>query len=114
MTSKTTRRFRQMLAALPQELRSQAREAYRLFRENPHHPGLQFKKVHVTEPIYSVRITLDYRAVGVVDGAEIVWFWIGPYREYELLAASTLGPNKRIQATGNKLRSYLAPLIPRG
>jgi hypothetical protein len=23
--------------------------------------------------------------VGVVDGAEIVWFWMGPHREYERL-----------------------------
>ena len=28
---------------------------------------------------------LDYRAVGIRDGEEIVWHWIGPHDEYEKL-----------------------------
>lgn len=85
MISKTTRRFRQMLAKLPSNVRHQAKEAYRLFRQNPNHLSLRFKKVHDTEPIYSARINIDYRAVGVLDGNEIVWFWIGPHGEYDKL-----------------------------
>ena len=85
MNSKTTKRFRQMLAKLPSNIRQQAKEAYKLFRENPYHPSLQFKKVHRTELIYAARININYRAVGVVDGGEIVWFWIGPHAEYEKL-----------------------------
>ena len=56
MNSKTTKRFRQMLAKLPSDIRQQAREAYRLFRGNSRHPSLRFKKVHSTESIYAVRI----------------------------------------------------------
>ena len=67
MNSRTTKRFRQMLAKLPSNIRQQAKGAYRLFRENSHHPSLQFKKVHDTEPIYAVRININYRAVGVFD-----------------------------------------------
>ena len=85
MNSKTTKRFRQMLTKLPNNIRHQAREAYKLFRENPNHPSLRFKKIHNTEPIYSVRININYRAVGFVDGREIVWFWIGPHAEYDKL-----------------------------
>ncbi len=85
MTSKTTRRFRQMLATLPAESQAQAREAYRLFQRNPRQPSLRFKKIHTTESIYSARITIDYRAVGVVDSEEIVWFWIGPHGDYDKL-----------------------------
>lgn len=85
MNSRTTRRFRQMLAKLPANIRQQAKDAYRLFRENSRHPSLRFKKVHNTQPIYAVRINIDYRAVGVVDGGEIIWFWIGPHTEYERL-----------------------------
>ena len=44
MNSRTTKRFRQMLAKLPSNIRQQAKGAYRLFRENPHHPSLRFKK----------------------------------------------------------------------
>jgi hypothetical protein len=30
-------------------------------------------------------VNLDYRAVGIRDGEEIVWYWIGPHSEYEKL-----------------------------
>ena len=88
MRSFTTQRFRRSLESLPPDLRRQARQAYRLFRDNPRHPGLRFKKVHPTQPIYSVRVTQDYRAVGVLRGDEIVWFFIGPHSEYEELLRS--------------------------
>lgn len=85
MTSRTTQRFRELLAKLPQEIRRQARASYRLFRDNPSHPSLQFKRVHASLPIYSARISLGYRAVGTVDQGCIVWFWIGPHSEYDRL-----------------------------
>ncbi len=85
MNSKTTKRFRQMLAKLPSDIRHQARKAYSLFRENPNHPSLRFKKIHTTEPIYSARINMNYRVVGVVDEGVIVWFWIGTHAEYDKL-----------------------------
>jgi hypothetical protein len=46
---------------------------------------LRFKKVHFSLPIYSVRIDLDWRAVGVLAGDEVVWFWIGSHADYERL-----------------------------
>ena len=85
MKSHTTARFRKALAAAPLSVRQQARDAYRLFKQNPQHPSLRFKRVHATHPVYAARITLDYRAVGILDGDEIVWFWIGPHDQYELL-----------------------------
>ncbi|MBI2302923.1 MAG: hypothetical protein HYU66_28795 [Armatimonadetes bacterium] len=85
MNSRTTERFRESFARLPEPARQQARSAYRRFRENPHHPGLQFKRVHESEPIWAVRVGLHYRAVGYVDGETIVWFWIGSHAEYDLL-----------------------------
>jgi hypothetical protein len=83
--SHTTERFRKALALLPSEVRVQARDAYRLFQSNPRHPGLRFKRVHSRDPIYSVRVSLDYRAVGVVEADEIFWFWIGSHAEYDRL-----------------------------
>ena len=88
MKSRTTRRFRDLLAALPAEVRRQAREAYLRFQRDPPHSGLRIKKVHPTLPIYSARINRDVRAVGVLQGDEIVWFWIGFHPEYELLLKS--------------------------
>jgi hypothetical protein len=87
VTSRTTRRFRELLAALPESVRRQARRAYHLFRTDPNHPGLRFKQVHPTPPTYSVRVGIGYRAVGVRDGDVIVWFWIGTHADYDGLVA---------------------------
>jgi hypothetical protein len=83
MKSYTSRRFREMYANLPGAIQRQARRSYRLFRQNPSHPGLNFKKVDQEANIYSARVGLGYRALGQMDGNDIVWFWIGAHREYE-------------------------------
>lgn len=89
MKSQTTVAFRKRFAALPREVREQARNAYRLFAANPHHSSLHFKKVHNKEPIYSARVGRSYRVVGLIeDGDIIVWFWIGPHEQYETLLAN--------------------------
>lgn len=87
MNSRTTRRFRQLFAALPAHVQRQARDAYRLFRQNPSHPGLHFKQVHPDPPVYSARVGISYRALGVRDGDTIVWFRIGSHAEYDQLLA---------------------------
>lgn len=83
MISRTTERFRKALAALPEQVRAQARLAYRLFQQDPWHAGLQFKQVHPSQPIYSARVGLGYRALGVRDGDLIIWFWIGSHADYD-------------------------------
>ena len=83
MNSHTTRRFRQLFAQLPEAVQRQAREAYSRFRQDPFHPSLRFRRVHPTRPIYSVRISLAYRSLGVQEGDEIVWFWIGSHADYD-------------------------------
>lgn len=68
---------------LPEPVREQARRAYRLWKANPHHPSLRFKQVHATEPVFSVRVGLGWRALGLVEGGTITWFWIGSHAEYD-------------------------------
>ena len=85
MNSHTTDKFRKAFAELPADVQKHARQAYRLFIENPYHPSLHFKPIHPTRPIYSVRIRLDYRAVGVRDGDDIIWYWVGSHAEYDKL-----------------------------
>ena len=85
MTSRTTQRFRELLAALPRRVRAQARSAYELFRENPSHPGLHFKKLRDEPPIYSARVGIGYRAVAVQDDDTVIWFWIGAHAAYDRL-----------------------------
>jgi hypothetical protein len=85
MKSFTSRRSREAYGNLPDQVRLQARRAYQLFRQNPSHPGLNFKKVDEENNVYSVRIGLGYRALGRIDGEAIVWFWIGPHGDYNKL-----------------------------
>lgn len=48
--------------------------------------GLQFKRVHPSEPIYSVRIGRSWRALGLQrDSDQMLWFWIGSHAEYDSL-----------------------------
>jgi hypothetical protein len=85
VNSRGTPRFWATYRELPETVREAARKAYQLFRENPSHPSLQFKKIHAGEPIYSVRVTLGYRAVGLLEEDEVTWFWIGSRADYDRL-----------------------------
>ena len=85
MRSHRNERLDKAFERLPDQIKRRAREAYVLFKQDPHHPSLHFKQVHPTEPIYSARITNDYRALGRREGEDIIWFWIGPHAEYDHL-----------------------------
>ncbi len=71
--------------ALPEQVRQQARQAYALFEQDPHHPSLRFRQVHPNRPIFSARVGLHYRAVGIREDNDIFWFWIGSHAEYDHL-----------------------------
>lgn len=85
MRSRTTSDFWNAYADLPERVKRRARKAYELFEKNPMHPSLRFKKVHSSRSIYSVRITRDYRAVGIRKGEAMIWFWIGSHEDYDRL-----------------------------
>jgi hypothetical protein len=85
VTSRTTARFRRAYAELPERVRSQARDAYRTFVQDPQHPSLRLKPVHPTRPVYSVRVGLGYRALAVRENEVWIWFWIGSHAEYDRL-----------------------------
>lgn len=87
MNSKTTERFWKCYAELPITIRKRAKEAYKQFQKDPYYPSLHFKQIHSTRPIFSVRITKDYRAISICQGEDIIWFWIGSHSEYDRLLA---------------------------
>jgi hypothetical protein len=76
MKSRTTRNFRELFRDLPLPVQKQT-------LVNPSHPGLNFKKIEERGNLYSERIGLGYRALGLLEGSEIVWFWIGPHGDYD-------------------------------
>lgn len=85
MRSQTTPDFWDCYHGLPVEVRRLAVRAYRFWRDDPGHPGLQFKRVHPSEPIYSVRIGIHWRALGLLEDDTVTWFWIGSHADYDRL-----------------------------
>jgi mRNA-degrading endonuclease RelE of RelBE toxin-antitoxin system len=88
VTSRLHPSFRRDFAKLPSGIQQRARNAYRRFQSDPSHPSLQFKPLHSTLPLWSVRVTGSYRAVGVRKDDSIVWFFIGTHAEYDRLLAN--------------------------
>ena len=85
MNSQLASSFLACFAKLPDNVKEQARRCYRLWRENPAHPSLHFKRIHAQEGLYSVRVGLGWRALGLSEDNTISWFWIGPHAEYDSL-----------------------------
>jgi hypothetical protein len=85
--SKRTRGFRQLFAALPASVQSEANEAYQRFRADPTHPSLHFKQVQAHSAVYAARVGLHYRALAVRRPQYWLWFWIGTHAEYDKLLA---------------------------
>ena len=85
MKSRTTAEFRKLFANLPEQAQAQTRTAYRQFKQDSSYPSLRFKKIHPELPIYSARISRNYRAVGQLDGDTVIWFWVGSHAEYNRL-----------------------------
>lgn len=85
MKSSVTKSFRKGFNKLPASVRKQAVKAYRLWQKDLSHPSLQFKRVSQRQPIYSVRVSLNYRTLGLLESDCIYWFWIGTHDEYDEL-----------------------------
>jgi hypothetical protein len=64
-------------------IRVRVRKAYRLWSQDPFHPSLRFKCINQGENIWAVRVTLGFRALGVLDGDTVTWFWVGGHDAYE-------------------------------
>jgi len=79
------RAFRTHLGRLPPTVQEQAARAYALWRSDPYHPSLQFKRVSQRQPIYAVRIGIGHRAIGLREGDHVHWLWIGSHANYDEL-----------------------------
>ena len=91
MTSRTGKRFRRLFRRLPEHVRRQAIAAYALWRADPFHPSLNFKRLRGSRTLWSVRVGLHHRAVGRRTGDRVTWFWIGPHDGYDTVAATSGG-----------------------
>jgi hypothetical protein len=72
-----------MYAGLPSDIKMAARKAFRSFRENQAHPSLHVERLRSDARAWSVRVTLNYRAVAFRSGENWVWVWIGSHRDFD-------------------------------
>lgn len=85
MNARATHKFWKLYPDLPRDVQQQARKADLMWKANPTHPSLRFKRVDEEEPIYSVRVSGAYRVLGVLEGDTVIWFWIGAHDDYDRL-----------------------------
>lgn len=84
MNHTASARFWRCYDGLPSEVRALADKNFSLLKANPAHPSLQFKLIGGGK-LYSARVGIHYRALGLprVDGVH--WFWIGSHADYDRL-----------------------------
>ncbi len=83
MKSRTVPDFWKLFDNLPSEIQNRAFKAYRQWRAHPFAGALRFKRVSESEPVYSVRIGHEYRALGLLESDIVYWYFIGNHDEYE-------------------------------
>jgi hypothetical protein len=81
--SEITDSFRQNYGELAPDLKISVKRAYKLWLKNTHHPSLHFKKIHDQEPIWSVRVSKNYRVIGVMRDEKMIWFFVGTHAQYD-------------------------------
>lgn len=84
MNHYTSSDFWQYYEKLPIDIKKLADKNYQLLKENPRHPSLQLKRI---EELWSVRVGLHYRALGINAANDIQWIWIGSHAEYNQIIA---------------------------
>ena len=80
MNSRAVGSFWNAFHKLPAEIQRAAEKQYRLWLGDPRHPSVRFKKVG---DYWSARVTDDFRALGIMDGDTVIWFFIGSHSDYE-------------------------------
>ena len=88
LRSIATRRFWTLFHGLPSEVQELAVKTYRLWRQDPSHPSLRFRRLQGSTGRFSVRVGQHHRALGSVSEDTITWVWIGTHAEYDRLVNS--------------------------
>ena len=65
---------------LPEHVRRQADRHFVLLKNDPRHASLHLKRIG---RLWSVRLGIGDRALGTIEGDDIVWFWIGSHADYD-------------------------------
>ena len=95
LRSNRTKRFNKRLRRLPSHIQDRFESLFQAFQNDPNDPVLQTEPLHDSRKgkhrngSRSVRITLRYRAIYVIDRGEdgteeeqYSWYWIGSREDY--------------------------------
>ena len=75
--NKTTDDFWDEYENLPNDVKKSADEAYKIFKENPDHPGLNFERLSSKDKLFSVRLNRGYRAYAKeIEHGLLKWYMI--------------------------------------
>jgi mRNA-degrading endonuclease RelE of RelBE toxin-antitoxin system len=82
VVSKLHHSFRKQFESLPRDIQDLAEKNYQIWKNDPFHPSLHFKKIQGSE-YWSVRIGGAYRAVGLQDSdGSWIWLFAGKHDDY--------------------------------
>jgi hypothetical protein len=79
VTSHALKSFWKCYEQLPANVQKLADKKFALFKANPRHPSLDFRK---KGEVYTVEIGRSYRAIARERNGHYYWFWIGTHEEY--------------------------------
>ncbi len=79
MTSHALPSFWKCYEGLPKHIRKLADKNFALFKKNPRHPSLGFRK---KGSVYTAEIGRSYRALARERKGHYYWFWIGTHEDY--------------------------------
>ncbi|MFW6028247.1 MAG: hypothetical protein ACOC9Q_01840 [bacterium] len=65
---------------MPKGVQRLADKNFALLKANPHHPSLHLKRIG---RLWSVRVGLHHRAIGIDYESGIAWIWIGSHADYD-------------------------------
>lgn len=94
MIHRRTKAFKKLFDRLPKDIQELATKNFAIFKQNEHHPSLEFKRLaDELRDIWSIRVGNSWRALGKEsdDGQTIHWFWIGTHERYNTLVGTSAG-----------------------
>jgi hypothetical protein len=83
VTSRGTPEFWRLYRELPREGQEAARSTYRKLRQDPAHPSLHLERLRSDPRAWSVRVSLNHRAVALRRGDDWIWVWIGNHGDFD-------------------------------
>ena len=78
----TVPEFWKQYESLPVAVQKVADKNFEILKSDSKHPSLHFKTI---EKYKSVRVGIKFRALGIENGEDVIWFWIGSHADYDSL-----------------------------